>query len=566
MMYSLLILLRICLGENDLNNNQNDFILNTTSFTPIISGQRVRLLIAENCLWDEVDIFGYDTVNANNVLDGDHCRIWCQFTNNCDMWSYSKNTHVCYGKMPMPGYEIDLVKNTDVISGSKTCKIDSDIGEYDIGLKISVDAKASGRSIAVLSGIRFTECAAACKQFPKCVGFYYSQASICYFKEHPIIKIPSPHNVYNRLRNFVGELIIDDSTEAPDTTTTTSSSTSSTTSPDVHITRPANYDEYGLITDYRGYDFMDESQFKWETADDPTAGYVDYISLGEAQDRNLVDVDSNNRIILRSDSTNIAFGRGRKSIRLSTKTTYNEGLFVWKVHHMPAGCGNWSALWTVGNDWPNGGEIDVVEGVNLQTNNGIALHTGDSCNMYDSTDEFNGKWQRHWESDIELRNCSAFATSENYGCAIQSNNSNSYGNNLNDIGGGYFVMEMSDYHIRVWFFPMNLVPDDIVNGRPNTDLLSIPDASFPMGSNCNFRENFPNHVLVINNTFCGGYAGWSFTPDGCPNVVGNNSMEKCINFVKNEPSEFIEAFWDIEYIRIYQMGNGIRGLNESLKL
>lgn len=32
-------------------------------------------------------------------------------------------------------------------------------------------------------------------------------------------------------------------------------------------------------------------------------------------------------------------------------------------------------VWTLGPDWPNNGEIDIIEGVNSELVNSMALHT-----------------------------------------------------------------------------------------------------------------------------------------------------------------------------------------------
>ena len=56
--------------------------------------------------------------------------------------------------------------------------------------------------------------------------------------------------------------------------------------------------------------------------------------------------------------------RGRDSIRISSREAYDEALFVLDIEHMPTGCSTWPAFWTLSKagPWPNGGEIDVIEG------------------------------------------------------------------------------------------------------------------------------------------------------------------------------------------------------------
>jgi beta-glucanase (GH16 family) len=53
---------------------------------------------------------------------------------------------------------------------------------------------------------------------------------------------------------------------------------------------------------------------------------------------------------------------------------------------MPQGCATWPAAWEVDEgDWPNEGEVDIVEGVNDQTPNQSTLHTSPGCTMPGST-------------------------------------------------------------------------------------------------------------------------------------------------------------------------------------
>ena len=49
------------------------------------------------------------------------------------------------------------------------------------------------------------------------------------------------------------------------------------------------------------------------------------------------------------------------------------------MEHVPAGCGTWPAFWLVGPEWPTHGEIDIIEGVNMQTDVISTLHTNEGC-------------------------------------------------------------------------------------------------------------------------------------------------------------------------------------------
>jgi hypothetical protein len=51
---------------------------------------------------------------------------------------------------------------------------------------------------------------------------------------------------------------------------------------------------------------------------------------------------------------------------MTTTKTYNAGLVIADFAAMPFGCSIWPAWWSFNvQNWPTGGEIDIIEGVNL---------------------------------------------------------------------------------------------------------------------------------------------------------------------------------------------------------
>lgn len=222
---------------------------------------------------------------------------------------------------------------------------------------------------------------------------------------------------------------------------------------------------------------------------------------------------------------------------------------------MPEGCGTWPALWTTGaNPWPTSGEIDILEGVNKQQKDRISLHTSEGCTMYNVDESlFAGIWAYNGQGQ-EARNCYAYSTPYNTGCSIQSIES-FFGSAFNQVkGGGVLVMELQrDKYIRVWYFKRNEIPQDLLDKNPQPGRwqreVKLPAAYFPLGANCPGRKHFWGQRLIFNVTFCGGWAGSHYSESsGCP---GGNGETACIQFVKNSPASFQNAYWTINYADIY---------------
>lgn len=51
---------------------------------------------------------------------------------------------------------------------------------------------------------------------------------------------------------------------------------------------------------------------------------------------------------------------GRKSVSIRSTESFTQGLLIADILHMPGSiCGVWPAFWTVGPNWPSGGEIGM---------------------------------------------------------------------------------------------------------------------------------------------------------------------------------------------------------------
>lgn len=110
-----------------------------------------------------------------------------------------------------------------------------------------------------------------------------------------------------------------------------------------------------------------------------------FVDKVEAESLKLFSV-LNGSIKLRAESQTkvpVSSGPGRKSVQIESVEAFNEGLFIISIKHIPAGPGVWPAIWLIGPDWPNNGEIDIVEGFNSRQFNTVTMRTGRNCSMKD---------------------------------------------------------------------------------------------------------------------------------------------------------------------------------------
>ncbi|KAL9604531.1 MAG: hypothetical protein Q9219_000496 [cf. Caloplaca sp. 3 TL-2023] len=298
------------------------------------------------------------------------------------------------------------------------------------------------------------------------------------------------------------------------------------------LLRPS-FAAYSLQDDYSGSNFL--SGFTFFTDTDPTAGYVDYV---DGQSSGLFS-QSGGSVKLSVDSSDVASGRGRKSVRLTSKASYNHALIVIDIGHMPANiCGVWPALYappffliSTKLAAPSStkltfcGEIDIVEGVSKQSTNKMTLHSDPGCSM-------NGK------------DCQGST-----GCSIDAG---PYGAKINSAGGTVYAMEWTSDGMSIWAWSGGSAPSDATGKAPDPSGWGDPLANFPSGSSCEVDSFFKDQQIVFDTTFCGVWAGdvWPSDPD-CSSLAPT-----CEEYVQNNPSAFRDAYWTINSLKVYTNGDG----------
>ncbi|KAG8818539.1 hypothetical protein FRC17_010797 [Serendipita sp. 399] len=287
---------------------------------------------------------------------------------------------------------------------------------------------------------------------------------------------------------------------------------------------------------YEGANFFDEWDFF--TSNDPTNGLVNYVDRDTAIRNGLVYVTEEGKANMHVDNRTVltvqevlSRSKLRPSVRISTKAKYNHGLYILDVAKAPYGCGTWPAYWSTNSNWPNDGEIDIIENVHSSVSNQVSWHATEGCVL---------TTPGNYTGTAGSTNCDARVNS-NTGCGIVDPSIASFGAAFNEKGGGVYAMKWDNDSIDVWFFYRVAVPDDILQGLPDPSKWPQPSASLS-GHGCPIDKYFRDHVLIFDTTLCGDWAGTSYSTAGCPGTCEAQVAD---------PASFANATWSINSIKIY---------------
>jgi hypothetical protein len=301
----------------------------------------------------------------------------------------------------------------------------------------------------------------------------------------------------------------------------------------------ATSENYQLVENWHGESFLD--YFNFHTGSDPTNGFVTYLDKSSAESAGLIKVNDGGSVYIGVDhkTTLSTTGKGRDSVRIGSKKYYDQSLVIADIAHMPGSiCGSWPAFWSVGKNWPADGEIDIIEGVNLQDHNEIVMHTAGTCSITDTG----------MTGAVNATGCGEDLGT--VGCVIEGQQG-SYGTSFNKQGGGVYAMQWTEQFVKIWFFPRASIPTSITKGAPDVSQFGTPMALVEDG--CDVANSFKAQSFVFDVTFCGDWAGGVYGQSGCP-MSGSDSSQSCINYVAKNPTAFEQTYWEINSVKIYQTG------------
>ncbi|KAF3040253.1 hypothetical protein E8E12_003151 [Didymella heteroderae] len=211
-----------------------------------------------------------------------------------------------------------------------------------------------------------------------------------------------------------------------------------------------------------------------ESHDKYTGGCASYVSKDEATSTGLA------RFVGNQD--------GRKSVRLESHDTIDNGIVIADFIHLPANtCGHWRSSWH-------------------------------NC-------------------DYDVGGCSAIAP---YG---------TFGDSSNQNGGGIWATQVEAEGIKIWHFARSNIPADITSDSPDPSKRGMPVVSLVL-RNRDISKAWRRMKLIFNTTFCGESAGSEAWKDHTQ-CHAKTGVASCNDYVAKTPSAFDDVYFLVNSVRTY---------------
>ncbi|PCH43197.1 glycoside hydrolase family 16 protein [Wolfiporia cocos MD-104 SS10] len=313
---------------------------------------------------------------------------------------------------------------------------------------------------------------------------------------------------------------------------------------------------YQLAKEYSGQSFFDDWEF-YGAPDLTTDGDVNWVTEANATAEHLAYVNGAGHAIIKVDnSTDVPYPDKRDTVRITTEDTFPLGsVFIIDAYHLPYGCSVWPSFWTKGPNWPDGGEIDIIETINLMKTNQYALHTGGTDCLASSSAKQTGQ--------LGNTNCSS-PTGGQAGCTVTESSDSSVGLAFAAAGGGVYATQFDTSGINIWFWNRADIPSDISSGANSVDpsTWGEPSAAYP-SSSCNISEYFVPQQLVLDITLCGNWAGDpTIYASTCP-VNGTPNANTCYynNVINTNGSNYDTAYFEVSYVKAFTTNGSVAATN-----
>ncbi|KAE9546437.1 hypothetical protein FO519_010351, partial [Halicephalobus sp. NKZ332] len=227
---------------------------------------------------------------------------------------------------------------------------------------------------------------------------------------------------------------------------------------------------------------------------------------------------------------------GMNSVRISSKNTYNHGLFILDLDHMPdSQYSTRPSFWTFDPNCSNNAKNNIITDIlNYVRNN---CHEASNVQNYNVYDQLNHMlWSNCGSKSLGQLKNSGYGNIPDIQAFI---------GRFNAAGGGVYAMEWTSTFLRAWLFTRSNIPSDIKNGHPDPSTWGTPIANL---SPYNFDRYFRNVSIFFDTTL---YNNWAGSVTDYFSAYSGNSFPY-FNYANNYLKVFDYVYWLINSLNIYQ--------------